>query len=417
MLVGFASSRALAAEPMVLLSNGNIMRGTLQIQGDLAVLQRDDGSQMRLRRDQVVHSADSIEALYEYRVKRRSFRNPTAHVEDAKWCLRHGLITQAKAEWEGLRELDPSHPECERLRRQIEAAHTPRGRVEERELMLPNTAASSNEPSIDYPEGFSPAAIAAFATRVQPMLINRCSNAGCHRAGGETKWQLSHLGINVRVSAQMTQRNLSATLPYLNLDAPLSSDLLVHATTAHGAAVGNGAAVGHGGHRAGYVPSGHIAKSAEQTLRTWLSQLGRFPQPLVPSNAAVLAQAGFPSVPNPLPTPGNQTVSASRWPVVQTGTGNLPVPAPINSDDLPEGFAIDADGEWIYDPDGEFTGGGFPGGELNAEAGFPAPVQLPVQTSGAPKRLPKRLPTLDDPFSADVFNRQTQLTAPSSSLK
>jgi len=357
--------RAEGDVPLVLLTNGNVLRGIPQVQGNLVILVRDDGTQMRIRRDQVAFSADSMRQLYEHRVGQLSFRSAAIFADDVGWCLRNNLIDEAEAELNKLKAMDPSYPSIPRLHRQIESARSPRSAAPVQAVNLAPDEPMSMAEKFDAPSGITPAAVASFATRVQPMLINRCSNAGCHRTGSETKWQLSHLGVSVRVSSKMTQRNLQATVPHLDFDNPNTSELLRYLLTPH--------AEGR------YDISGRSAQSAEATLRGWLSQLGRYPQPFVPGSLEI----GHSDLPMPVsPTgyarwpSGNSTVA----PVASAETNELAV----NKEDVPDGFAIDDEGQLIYDPDGEFR-----------------------KTSDS---RPKRLPAIEDPFSADLFNRQNKLT-------
>ncbi len=405
------SGAALAgdAEPLLLLTNGNVLHGTIEVQGNFVVLHRVDGNQLRLRRDEVLHAATTIEELYRYRSQKRSFRNSSSHIDDAKWCLRHGLIQGAEAEVSELIALDPSHPEVSRLQRQIAAAKTPHAKAP---LVLPITPPEvevGRAESAPMPEGISPASIAAFASKVQPLLINRCGNAGCHRTGSDPSWQLSHLGVNVRVSARMTQRNLIAVLHQVNMEDPFSSQLLKYSKTAHG----NGS----------YAPTAQTTQSIESTLRDWLSQLGRYPPPLVAQNAFSPAASG------PL-----SSASMTPWPVVQAAS----------SESASENYTIDKNGELIYHPrtESKNESTAAPAIEDLVPPSWPAPVIGPIQRTNLgkniapPKNLtltptltptiaptiatdkslnpvagtvhPKRLPTIENPFSADLFNRQYQ---------
>jgi hypothetical protein len=395
-------ARADEPEQLILLSNGNVLKGLAIPQGDLVIIERDNGSQLRLQRDQVIHTADSVAALYEFRCQHRTFRSSASHVDMAKWCLRNGLIEQAQLEINELIRLDPSHPERIRLERQLSVTKASSATVEVRAMPVASAPEPPPVTTIELPEGISSGAIAEFATRVQPMLINRCGNAGCHRTGSDAKWQLSHLGVNVRVSATMTQRNINATLAHIKLDDPLSSDLLRYATTNHGSQSSKLSGAG-----IGYSPSGHIARSAEQTLRHWLSQLGRYPQPLVSPPTSITMNR--PEIPSVQQVSGN---AIDRWPVVPAGN---PILTPNTADLPPEGFSVDEDGEWIYDPDGEFAAPMPVSSEESNE--WPSPVlSTPEQPANQTPR-PVRLPTLNDPFSAELFNRQSQRTAPSASPK
>ena len=72
----------------------------------------------------------------------------------------------------------------------------------------------------------------AFATRVQPILMNKC--ATCHANGVGGKFHLDRVTDNGQKAG--TQRNLAAVLTYLDLERPAISPLLVKAITPHGGA-------------------------------------------------------------------------------------------------------------------------------------------------------------------------------------
>ncbi|MGV3486355.1 MAG: hypothetical protein ACO1RT_18190, partial [Planctomycetaceae bacterium] len=297
---------------LILLNNGNVLSGVAQSQGDQLVLDRGDGSQIRIPQSQIAYRGATIEDLYRFRASRRGFRSTNVYAEDVRWCLRYGLIEHAETELKGLKTLDPTHPDGIRLERQIAAARQPRAAAP---LVYP---ASTPEPTdvaetAPLPERLSPESFTEFAARVQPMLINRCGNAGCHRSGGEATWQLDHLGVNVRVSSRMTHRNIAAALAYIDLDNPTNSDLLAYLTREHA-----------GGR---YKPVGRASQSAEATLRQWLQQLGQASPPIVKNLSPPVADPGLAHSPLPL---GMQVI------------------APVSAQESPaEGFSIDADGELV----------------------------------------------------------------------
>jgi len=351
--------------PYVMLTNGNILRGRCETQGNQFLINRDDGTQMRLGKDQIAIAASSLHELYTHRIKQHAFRSANVYAEDIAWCLRNGLPDEAEAEWRELVSLDPTFPLIGRLQRQIESARSPRTSVPQRFSPEP-TADNKDDSTFVLPEGISSASVATFATRVQPMLINRCGNSGCHRTGSDTQWKLAHLGIDVRVSSKMTQQNLAAIAPHLNFDDPSSSELLRYLQSPH--------ASGR------YQTTGRSAIAAEATLRAWLSQFGRYPSPHVPGMMA-------------------SPTAAIPMPVVQIGFQTPPTPpvswndravGDANDEPIPDGFSIDEEGELIYDPEGIYQ-------------------RKVVPPTGA---RPVRLPAVDNPFSADLFNRQSHAGDP-----
>ncbi len=369
-LAANSSTGAGEAAVLVLLANGNVLQGQVQSFGDKVILLRDNGSQLRLQRDQVAFTAASIDELYQYRVSQRSFDNAAVHIDDARWCLRNGLLQAAEQELQRLAAIDPTHPENQRLRRQLESAKTPHAAIsiapppaQLAQDSIPS-AATGSEPPAELPAEITPLVLATFTARVQPLLVSRCGNTGCHREPSANKWQLTHSGVSVRVAKQVTHINLANTLPYIDLGDPLASELLRYAVTPHGE-----------NHE---LPSARGNQAAITGLQNWLAQLGRYPQPMIGGQVAETnAAATFPF--------GGQGSAMTLNREVSTAGFNEPL--------VPAGFALDHDGELIYDPDGSFA----------APLTFPPPNRHAGQES-----RPKRLPAVENPFSPEAFQRQYQ---------
>ena len=349
--------------PLLLLRNGNVLCGNCEVVGAQIIVRRDDGSQLRLRRDEVAHIAASYEQLYQHRASQQTFRDATVYATDFAWCLRNGLIDGAQSELAKLKQFDPENPQIARLQRQLDTARTPHANPR----VATNQAFSQPQPAmalIEIPDGVPPTSVATFATRVQPMLINRCANAGCHRTGSDSKWQLSHLGVNVRVSSQMTQRNLAATAGHIDFNDPMTSELLRYAITPHAGGA--------------YDVTGRTATSAEATLRAWLSQLGAYPQPHINRGAAI--ESGS------FPVPLTSNIAPVSFEAGDDNSILMPAGA---AQSPPEGFWVDESGELVYDPDGKHR--------VTVKA-----TAIPAK----PTSRPSRLPAVENPFSADLFNRQ-----------
>ncbi len=123
----------------------------------------------------------------------------------------------------------------------------------------------------------------------------------------------------------------------------------------------------------------------------------------------------------PTPRAVNQIGLKNAGQAIPAGV-TLPTPAtlPHSNDAPPEGFSIDESGEWIYDPDGTFAVGNQPESPLQSANKPPqpaVPTLTPQSLSPRAANRPMRLPTVENPVSADRFNRQHQLLAPSSDAK
>ncbi len=196
--------RAAEQEPYVLLTNGNVLRGTAQVSGDLVILHRGDGSELKIRSTDVAYSAYDLRDVYRYRISRRNDRTPAMISDDAHWCLRQGLLDEAEIELKKLEAADSGYPTMGRLKRQLSVARNPSTAASSTSEPASATATASHtepikhEPPTANLSGVSSQSLVEFTSRLQPMLIKSCGTTGCHRTGGETQWQLSHFGLSTR---------------------------------------------------------------------------------------------------------------------------------------------------------------------------------------------------------------------------
>ncbi len=353
----------------VLLQNGNVIRGTASTVGPLVVIRRDQSNEVKLDARQVAHIAPTMRELYEFRVARRQVRDTASYHDDARWCFRNGLYAEMAEALDAAQQFNPSHPETIRLRRQLQqaldaaakpsAVHSPASVDAEPvsvAVELPTARQQPRQTSDDdlMSLNLSSDALVYFTSRVQPILINRCGNNGCHRSPGDAPWQLTHMGIQVRPPARMTRLNLVATLKLINQAQPENSKLLQYAVQPHG------------GRRE--PPLRTPDDVALESLRQWAhtafhSQSGETWAPLTPlGEMPTEATAIVPPAAQPF-SPAATVSSVQQVGFVDDELGELPLPV------VP-----------------------------------PAPRQVqPVAPSGATR--PTRLPPVENPFDPEIFNR------------
>lgn len=356
----------------VLLQNGNVIRGAASTIGPMVVIRRDEGNEVKLDARQVAHIAPTLRELYEFRVARRRIRDTASCHEDARWCFRNGLYAEMAEVLEIAHQFDPTHPETVRLRRQLQvaldAASKPADVASSASLAVDTTdsgvMAVSKTPREQPPQksddelmslNLSGDALMYFTSRVQPILINRCGNNGCHRSPSEASWQLTHMGVQVRPPARMTRLNLVETLALIDKGQPENSKLLQYAVQPHG------------GRRE--PPLRATDDVALEVLQQWAhhalhSQASEPWMPLtplgeMPDQAAAIISPTSPMMNVPSATGAVQQVGF----VDDGGLGDLPLPV------VP-----------------------------------PAPRQpQPILPSGAAR--PTRLPPVENPFDPEIFNR------------
>ena len=354
----------------VLLRNGNVLQGSVVVAGPQVLLRTGKSSEIKLDAHQVAFTAPTLDELYRFRVARRDPNDLAGHLEDARWCLRGGLYDAMSQSLQAARRLDDTHPELLRLQRQLQVALEPPPAAPLARLPEPaapagaeaETAAAARTPPPWTADAeledlqVSSDLLAHFTSRVQPILLNRCGNAGCHRSPTEAAWQLTHMGVQVRPPARMTRLNLVATLPWIDRAAPEQSELLRYATEPHA-----------GRREPPLRPNDEVAIHALQLWAHLVAQssLGERAVPLTPLADPAQATAAVPAA-VPLPRLPEQTAAGS-------------------SDVQQAGYLWEQD--FATEP-------------------VPAATTPPRSQSGpTAASRPTRLPPVDDPFDPGIFNR------------
>ncbi|QEG38776.1 hypothetical protein [Roseimaritima ulvae] len=250
----------------VLLRNGNVLRGKAKRDGVFISVEESDVATVRLPQRDVLCWAPQLEDLYAYRVQHRKPHSLTARFEDLRWAIKQGLLEIARQELGQLRKLAPSDRRVVSMqallsnaerRRQVAAEPTSEpnrggddaltdsdvpatgvsrrpgllGEIHADPLADPNATARDREAEV---AALSRDLVTHYTKRIQPLLINRCGQAGCHGGASTAVWQLEHFGSSQRLPASLTRQNLGNLLPWLHDDQPEASPLLVRATQAHG---------------------------------------------------------------------------------------------------------------------------------------------------------------------------------------
>ena len=199
--------------------------------------------------------ANSVRDLYRFRVDHRETQGFDVYLQEAQWCLQNELPDLAQKELALAKAIMPQSDQVKRMEARIDRAVSPTGRsVPIAKNILPVN--NVDTPTINY--GLDQVAMGAFARSVQVTLVNRCGN--CHAPETNRQWQINSPPGNSRASAETTNENVLATLPFIDWASPQRSPLLIKATTPHGGLP---------------APLGARHYKAIHSLKYWLQQAGR----------------------------------------------------------------------------------------------------------------------------------------------
>ncbi len=257
-----------SSDGFVLLNNDNVLRGNAAQHGNEIVISRGDGTELSINRERVRCWANSLEALYRFRIANRNAQDLNAFVTDIRWSIRNGLMApnllqHAKTDLKHASKLAPGQPTLERLAQEVRrheaivvaaksasktrstghaTAHPetiPRPiRLQPDRLASRQSRQAKEIQQVDHQrteatrsQEIDPQTLATFTRDVQPMLLNRCG--GCHGMPLQRDWKLMVPSKGSRSSARMTRENFLALSHYLNFDDGLESELRIRAMDGH----------------------------------------------------------------------------------------------------------------------------------------------------------------------------------------
>jgi hypothetical protein len=385
MLVWFFAAPAgkTHGDEFVLLANGNVIEGKAVVIGPHVVVDRGNGNELKLDSRQVAYIAPTVRELYEFRTGKRQLHDVSSHQEDARWCLRHGLYSEMEVSLRAADDLDPSHPETLRLRRKLQSlvvggdagasaaggdslglGENVKGSFSVVEDARPAVKEHPHDTSEDELAALNlpQETVAYYSSRVQPLLINRCGNSGCHRGPSESGFELSHMGTHVRPAARLTRSNLVSVLRWIDREKPDESALLRYAGEAHG------------GRRE--APLNRSDQATIDSIAVWVRHVSQW---LGDDDPVALTELGdMASGAVELSPDSGLTVAAKASSTVMRGD-------PIRQV-------------------GHFEVGLQPGDRFDLPAVWDVTADQPraLRTKGS---RPTRLPTVDNPFDPEIFNR------------
>lgn len=245
-------------QSLLVLKTGRVLTGQVSESAGGYVVDNPDGNSgsMRVPFSIVRFEAENLRGAY---LKLRKYMpeiTANNRIQLARWCMAHGLRDEAKLELRDALRLEPQRSETRQLLRRLD-----RSGGTSSSLMLTLPKSESTTPTFDQTEtkslaGFSRPLAEQFVARVQPLLINKCSNAGCHSQTSDQEFRLKRIRAG-RGHRLYSQQNLAAVLKRVDMERPSESKLLVALSDGH-ARTGNALLEG----RAGIQQA--------QTIRQWV---------------------------------------------------------------------------------------------------------------------------------------------------
>lgn len=179
----------------------------------------------------VLFECNSREEAYLLLKPRVLPNNPADHVSLAKWCVRNHLLEDARTEMQAAVKLSPNNMEYRYLLKQAEELLDP--------YRMPGDVDGTKPDRFDISDamlqrveplgGMTRQQAREFTSRIQPILLNSCATARCHREGSREQISLSLKPLNRYQSLATTKHNFEQVFAQIDQEDPEASPLL----TAH----------------------------------------------------------------------------------------------------------------------------------------------------------------------------------------
>jgi hypothetical protein len=184
----------------------------------------------KLQKADVLFVGETRDEVYLFMRDRVPPTDAIARLVVARWCMFNGLREQALTEARAILQFQPQNKPAADLARSLE---------ESIKQFPPEGSAPAAKPeggklvtALETELEITPEAATTFATRVQPILANLCTD--CHaRSDYSGTFKLTRVS-GFEAGPQTTQANLRATAGQLLKSDPINSPLLTKAIAAHG---------------------------------------------------------------------------------------------------------------------------------------------------------------------------------------
>lgn len=258
-----AGAQTRTEQTLLVLRNGRVVEGRIEQNAGGYHVVYDNGS-MLVPRSQVLLLAESRKQAYA-KLKDTLPRNSVkSNLRLARWCMSNLLYTQARAELREALALNPSHGETRRMMVRLDELldpdsprNQPRKQSFEERLMAPPTKSLA---------GLSRDSARLYVVKIQPMLMNSCATSGCHGPQAANGFRLSRVRISSGARRGSSERNLAATMRFIDPQNADASPLLVKPQGNHG-------------RRGQPVFRGRAGARQQELLRRWVRSVARETSP------------------------------------------------------------------------------------------------------------------------------------------
>jgi hypothetical protein len=213
---------------VLILQNEHALEGDIERSGDQYHIRRPAG-ELWIPVENVLCLCASWEDAFRLLSRQANLHDPDERVRLARWCEYNGLHAQALTEAAAAVRLRPEHAAAKQLLARLQQRNAEAGKKPAPAQSAPGEGTEAAVSAVDL----CSESMAAFTTRVHPILMNTC--ATCHATGHGGNFRLTRC-TDATLNRRGLHQNLAAVLAQVDLEHPALSPLLYKAVSPHGGA-------------------------------------------------------------------------------------------------------------------------------------------------------------------------------------
>jgi hypothetical protein len=219
-----------AGESLLLLTTGRIVTGRIVRNGTHYTVQRSTG-EMFVPASHVVLEAKDLRDCYKKLREQQPGKAPAdEHLSLAKWCVSKQLLQEARTEALEVLKIDAARSDARDLIQKIDLILNPppveEAKISAEEAEKARLRVRYGVNDVESLGGLTRDQARVFMTKVHPILLNHCTNAGCHAQRSDNPFRLERLPVGEGGRKSIVTRNLEAVLERVDREFPDDSVLI-----------------------------------------------------------------------------------------------------------------------------------------------------------------------------------------------
>ena len=230
-------------QAVLLKKTDRVLVGSVRLNGNFYEIEIADHSRVSIPRDQVEFVGANAEEIYQYKCRSINRWKTGDHFQLTRWCIQNRLLVHAIDHYKEVERQSSNHPSVKQLGAELQQkilsdetfrafAGLPPLPATTVNTSNPKTADSVALASATAQIAEHPQVGVYFNDRIQPILMNRCSQAACHGVSANNSLRL--LEPRGSAYARVSSENLKHVLATVAPDESGTPKLLSLATKAHG---------------------------------------------------------------------------------------------------------------------------------------------------------------------------------------